>query len=164
MEGAFQFTSPQPEVVDNPYNENPARGRHLFFSSTNVIPVGLSPDSMSPRTPGFIRDAFSTHVRRRPSVSSVSSAKDGIKEGTPRHFSFTFDLPLGRQPGQEMPPTFSTSALVASGTRGRLFAEKAEVTYKVTALWEPSDGHENRARQAFGFLFFLLSATHHNLK
>jgi hypothetical protein len=67
----------------------------------------------------------------------------------PRYIPFAFDLPIGHQPGQELPPTFSNSALVASGTRGRLFAERAEVNYKVTALWEPSDGYENRARQVF---------------
>jgi hypothetical protein len=106
---------------------------------------------MTPRTPAFIRDAFTTHSRRRPSVSSVHSAKDGVKEGstTGRCFPFSFDMPLGRQSGQEMPPTFSTSSLVMTGTRGRSFVEKAEVTYKVTALWEPSDGYENRAQQVF---------------
>lgn len=69
-----------------------------------------------------------------------------VKESPPtRCFPFSFDLPSGRQPGQELPPTFSTSTLVASGTRGRAFVEKAEVNYKVTAIWEPSDGFENRA-------------------
>ena len=68
-----------------------------------------------------------------------------------RCFPFAFDMPLGRQPGQEMPPTFSSSALVATGTRGRSFAERAEVMYKVTALWEPSDGYENRALRVLEF-------------
>ena len=141
--------------MNNPDDEQLGNVRHVFLSSTNVIPVGAPSELMTPRTPAFIRDAFSTHARRRPSVSSVHSAKDGVKEGPTRCFPFTFDMPLGHQPGQEMPPTFSTSALVATGTRGRSFAEKAEITYKVTALWEPSDGHENRARQVFACQFTL---------
>jgi hypothetical protein len=142
MEGAFRYISPQKEVLDDPYGENRCNTPHVFFSSTNVIAVGPPSDT---RTPAFLRDAFSTHVRRRPSVSSMHSVKNAMKEGSARCFPFTFDMPLGHQAGQEMPHTFSTSSLVTTGTRGRAFVEKAEVTYKVTALWEPSDGYENRA-------------------
>jgi len=145
IEGAFEYISSQSEALDHLYGENRGNSPHVFFSSTNVIPVGTSSDSMNPRTPAFIREAFLTHARKRPSISSMSSVKDAIRDGSSRSFPFVFDMPLGRQAGQEMPPTFSTSTLVTTGTRGRAFVEKAGVSYKVTALWEPSDGYENRA-------------------
>lgn len=141
--------------MDKPYDQNFGRDRHIFFSSTNIIPVGALSDS--PRTSALLRDAFSNHVRRRPSVSSIRSMKDSVKESQPRYFPFTFDMPIGHHRGQGMPPTCSTSSLVTSGIRGRSFAEKAEVTYKVTAIWEPSDSYENRARQVYIYISFISS-------
>lgn len=138
--------SPQTENTQGIFTaDSLGKGKLVFFTSTTVIPVTPA-DITSPLTPAFLREAFTPHRRRRPSFSSQKSKESGSKDaGDSRYFSFAFDIPPGREPGQEMPPSFSASALVETGTRGRAFAEKAEVNYKVTAIWEPSDGFENRA-------------------
>ena len=105
-----------------------------------MVPVGGSTNNSPLSANVFFRD---THSRMRPNMKEYMSK---AKENPPiRCIPFSFDLASGRQPGQALPPTFLTSALVASGSRGRAFVEKAEVSYKVTVIWEPSDGFENRA-------------------
>lgn len=147
IEGAFQYTSPQTEKANgSTFSENPGKRKHIFYNATTVIPVSAA-DANS-RTSAFFREAFSGNIRKRAgSITSLRNFNEDAppKEGPSRCFPFTFDLPLGHQSGQELPPTFSTSTLISSGARGRAFAEKAEVNYKVTAVWEPSDGYENRA-------------------
>ena len=120
-----------------------SKGKHIFFTSTITVPVGGSANNSPLSASGFFRDSY--HLRR-PSLTGMNKAK----ESNPpvRCFPFSFDLASGRQPGQALPPTFSTSTLVSStnsSTRGKASAERAEVSYKVTAIWEPSDGFENRA-------------------
>ena len=109
------------------------------------MPVGRPTNNNPLSASQLFRDS---RPLRRPSLTGISKAKESPPV---RCFPFNFDLASGRQPGQALPPTFSTSALIASGTRGRAFVEKAEVSYKVTAIWEPSDGFENRALWALIF-------------
>lgn len=141
IEGTFLYISPQ-EAEEEDMSQDPNNRRHVFFQSTTVIPV--ESDITSARTPTFLRDAFSTHYQKKPSISSLRSVKNSVKESLPPRFPFSFEVPLGRQPGQELPPTFSASTLVRSGTRGRIFVEKTEIAYKVTALWEPNDEYDSR--------------------
>ncbi|KAF7977345.1 hypothetical protein HWV62_4139 [Athelia sp. TMB] len=140
IEGIFQYTSSGTEAVGDPtYTGKDCKDRHTFFTSTTVFSV--SPPAESLRTPVALRETLSTHLRRRPSISS-------------------FELPRGQHPGQELPKTFSASALVGSGARGRAFVESTSISYKVTALWEPSDSYENRAQLEMPLL--VLSNNHSN--
>jgi hypothetical protein len=132
IEGTFEYVSPQIEATED-FSQERNEGRHVFFLATTIIPV--MSDNTSTRSPAFLREA-STHSRKQSSISSLRGVKSSAKE-SPLRFPFSFDIPPS-QPSQKIPPTFSTAALVHSGTRGRAFVEKTEVAYRVTAFWEPS--------------------------
>ena len=74
-------------------------------------------------------------MERRPSLQDL--------EGAPRKpFPFSFDLPRPVRPGEELPPTFSTISVGEVGYRGRTAVERAEVDYKLTAVWESMDNSQ----------------------
>ncbi|EGN92882.1 hypothetical protein SERLA73DRAFT_98668 [Serpula lacrymans var. lacrymans S7.3] len=134
IEGVFEYTSAQTEVSEDYYYQQKQKNgkhRHVFLSSLAVVPMSPPPDN-SPR--GALREAFA--VRKRPSVNNLNAAS--------RSCEFSFEIPRGSRPGEDMPPTFSASTLVEHVQRKRAFVEKAEVSYRVTAVWEATDGSENR--------------------
>ncbi|KDQ58688.1 hypothetical protein JAAARDRAFT_176742 [Jaapia argillacea MUCL 33604] len=142
IEGAFQYVSPKlgKHFASSPSTED-SKLRHVFFSSSTVIPLSASSETGGSRSALNIRDAFVATVRRverRPSLPSLTSTS-----GT-RSFSFGFQLPRSSRSGEELPPTFSFSALMEGGMRNRAFAENAEVSYRVTALWEANNGSGDR--------------------
>lgn len=140
MEGTFQHVSPQIEATED-FSQKSSEEKHAFFLATLVIPV--QSDLTFARGPVLLREA-SSHSRKQSSISTLRGVRSSANENLPR-FPFSFDIPLPSQPGQKIPPTFSASALVHSGTRGRAFVERTEVAYRVTAQWEPSNGDGDRA-------------------
>lgn len=111
--------------------------KHVFFSNSVTIPVSVSSENGSPRS--VFREAFSPGKRRSSSASRVVARN-------PRSFPFHFRLPRSKEADQRLPESFSSSSMITSGVRGRAFVEVADVSYKITALWEPTHEHENRAK------------------
>ncbi|KIJ59377.1 hypothetical protein HYDPIDRAFT_162488 [Hydnomerulius pinastri MD-312] len=132
IEGAFEYSTVKDDVDDDyPCSPTVGNHRHVFLSSSAIIHISPTPDPRS-----TIREAFG--VRKRPSASSLNSPAC-------RSCEFSFEIPSGSRPGEEMPPTFSSTTLVKNRQRRRSYMEKAEVAYRVTATWEASDGSENQA-------------------
>ncbi|KAH7923436.1 hypothetical protein BV22DRAFT_1106086 [Leucogyrophana mollusca] len=132
IEGAFEYSSSRAEVDDEfPRPPKMAKHRHVFLSSSAIIPI--SPSS-EPRS--ALREAFG--VRKRPSATNLNAAAS-------RSCEFSFEIPRGNRPGEEMPPTFSSTTIVDSDQTRRSFMEKADVTYRVTAVWESMDPSESSA-------------------
>jgi hypothetical protein len=123
----FEYVSVN-EDPDDDYALVPKISKHqnIFLSSSVVIPISPFPDS---------RSAFG--VRKRLGHSNFNSPAS-------RSCDFSFEIPRGSRPGEEMPPTFSSSMLDAKGRGGLSFVEKAETSYRVTAVWESSNMSENR--------------------
>ncbi|KAH7906990.1 hypothetical protein BJ138DRAFT_1104681 [Hygrophoropsis aurantiaca] len=131
IEGAFEYNSAKTEVDDEfPRPPEMVRHKHVFLSSSAVIPISPSPELRS-----TLREAFG--VRKRPSVTNMHA-------GGSRSCEFNFEIPRGNRPGEEMPPTFSSTTLV-DNIQNRSFVEKADVTYRVTAIWDPVDESETSA-------------------
>ncbi|KAF8843916.1 hypothetical protein BDN67DRAFT_88951 [Paxillus ammoniavirescens] len=140
IEGAFEYSSIK-DNLDDDYPHSPIVGkhRHTFLSSSTVIPISPTPDSRS-----AIRGAFS--VRKRPSTSNLNSPAR-------RSYEFTFNIPRGSRPGEDMPPT-STSMTLIENAQGRWsYVEKVEIAYRVIAVWEASDGSENQTKLEAPILF-----------
>lgn len=116
------------ENFDDDFTQGPKISKHqnIFLASSVIIPISPIPDP---------RSAFG--VRKRLGHSSPNSPAFRSRE-------FRFEIPRGSQPGEEMPPTFSSLLPNAKGRGGLSFVEKAEVSYRVTAVWESSDMSENR--------------------
>ncbi|KAH7886830.1 hypothetical protein F5I97DRAFT_2018745 [Phlebopus sp. FC_14] len=132
FEGVFEFSTAKSHE-DGSYSYNPtvAHHRHVFLHSSAVTPVTCTPETRS-----AIREAFG--VRKRPSVTNLSGPLS-------RSCKFSFELPQGSRSGEAMPPTFRTETVVASTRGGQSYMEKAEVTYRISAIWEASDGSEAHA-------------------
>lgn len=111
--------------------------RHIFLHETRVLPVENSFPQR--RSNSSLREAIANvrpcRVERRPSGSNI--------KGGMRSFPFTFDIPPPNRMGEELPQTFCSVIEGMSGTRGRTSVERAEVVYKVTAIWE-SDLEDQR--------------------
>jgi hypothetical protein len=116
----------------------------VFLSSSTVIPVSAAYDSSSPRS--AFRDAFATTIRRQASLTSLAnSSVTSSAASSQRLFPFSFGLPRGARPGEEMPPTFSVTNLVETAPRGRAFVETAEVAYTVSVVWEADGSSQDMA-------------------
>lgn len=102
-----------------------SKHRNIFLSSSVIIPISPIPDPRS-----------ALRVRKRINHSNTNSPAS-------RSCEFSFEIPRGSRPGEEMPPTFS-SMPDAQGQGELFFSEKAEVSYRITAVWEPLDMSENR--------------------
>lgn len=136
LEGAFGYSY----VKDNPGdvypdNQRVRKHRHVFLSSSATIPISPVPD---PRP--TIREALS--IRKRPSTSSLNSLAC-------RSCEFSFELPRGSRPGEEMPPTFSSNT-PPRDLRRQSRTEELEVAYRITAVWEASDGSQPKAMYVGG--------------
>ncbi|KAJ6457970.1 hypothetical protein C8R45DRAFT_880159 [Mycena sanguinolenta] len=83
--------------------------KHIFFSESETIDV--TSDSDTPRK--LVRQ------------SRQSRAASGVVDAETRAFPFTFNLARDRQPGEILPTTTDSKS------------SAIEVTYKVTAAWEP---------------------------
>jgi hypothetical protein len=66
----------------------------------------------------------------------------GLNGPASRSCKFSFEIPRGSRPGEEMPPTFRVLIPGDNRRGGMSVVEKAEVSYRVTAVWEPSDMSE----------------------
>ncbi|KAA1472559.1 hypothetical protein DENSPDRAFT_778464 [Dentipellis sp. KUC8613] len=143
FEGAFMYISPNVQV----HQGTPApQYRHVFYSSS--INFASASETASPLS-ATLRGAISATVRRHDSRSGKSAiprkgSLPTMGSAQKRAHSFTFDIPRGERPGEEMPPTFSSSSVSEGGVRGRAYAERAEVSYKIIAIWEPQDESESR--------------------
>ncbi|KAF9219506.1 hypothetical protein BS17DRAFT_789147 [Gyrodon lividus] len=140
IEGAFEYAAVK-DNLDDDYPRSPIVGkhRHAFLSSSAVIPISPTADPRS-----TIREAFS--VRKRPSASN-------LKNPGCRSCDFSFQIPRGSRPGEEMPPTFSSTTLTENAQGRRSYMENVEVAYRVTAVWEVSDGSENQITLEAPILF-----------
>ncbi|TFK46881.1 hypothetical protein OE88DRAFT_1648360 [Heliocybe sulcata] len=133
LEGAFTYVSPEVEVYDASLK---GKQRHAFYSSSRVVPLSGTQDT--PRSALSLRDAFVASVRRRPSLPTMDGSEMRI-------IPFNFELPNPSRPGEELPHTFSSSALIEGGVRERAQAENSDVSYRVVALWEAMDQSEDRS-------------------
>ncbi|KAF8556046.1 hypothetical protein OG21DRAFT_1507002 [Imleria badia] len=131
LEGAFEYLSVK-DNADDEYPRNPTvrKHRHVFLSSSAAIPFSPTLDSRS-----TIREALS--VRKRPSTSSLKSTAC-------RACEFSFELPRGSRPGEEMPSTFS-STTPTQDSQKQSSTEELEVAYRIMVTWEASDGSGNKA-------------------
>ncbi|KAG0691450.1 hypothetical protein DFH29DRAFT_792358, partial [Suillus ampliporus] len=66
---------------------------------------------------------------------------------------FSFEIPRGSRPGEEMPPTFCSSTPCENGRRDLSLVEKAEVSYRINAVWEASDMSRNSGTLEVPILF-----------
>lgn len=57
-----------------------------------------------------------------------------------RSCEFSFETPRGSRPGDEIPHTFCVTP--CDSRRSLSVVERAEVSYRITALWEPSNMSE----------------------
>lgn len=139
MEGAFTYISPDLVEVneDLPVGNDNSKYRHLFFSSTVTYATG---DNGSPRSASSIREAFANTVRTRKGEQKSSTSDLPTQART--HFAFSYEIPRPSRQGEEMPPTCSSVSLGVTGTRGRTCVERAEVEYKIIAIWEGSDPND----------------------
>ncbi|KII87629.1 hypothetical protein PLICRDRAFT_642508 [Plicaturopsis crispa FD-325 SS-3] len=142
IEGTFSYTPEASSSGERRHVSSPRMQRHTFFSSATVIPITPAD---SGTTMSSLRESLQ-RVRRpsltkKPSLQSLKSAAPSPQ--SPRFYSFGFDLPRSYKKGEELPPTFSSKAC-AESDRGRPIVDSTEIEYKVTALWEASDGAENR--------------------
>ena len=121
IEGAFIYHSNPVHIEGNVFAEcsTPHRRRYIFFSSSSVIPIspGMNSLSLSP-----LRDAL---IRYKTSASSRNSNFGPVD----KHFSFTFQLPRSCRPGEQMPPS-STSTQVT----GSMY-----VSYRLKVVWEAAN-------------------------
>ncbi|KAF9239871.1 hypothetical protein BU15DRAFT_74404 [Melanogaster broomeanus] len=131
IEGTLEYSSMK-DSLDDDYANNSVlqEHRHVFLSSSAVMFISPTP----PRS--AIREAFS--IRKRSSTSNLNSSACHSCE-------FSFEIPRGSRPGEEMPPTFSSTTLAENVYRTGSRPEKVDITYRVTAVWEASDGSENQA-------------------
>lgn len=138
IEGAFMYP---PTHVDGdivPECSTSGKRKHLFFSSSNVVPVSPGAEPSSPRS--AFRDAF---IKRRPSVSSLNLNATAVE----RSFPFTFELPRSCRPGEEMPPSFTGS------TEPGPSSDAIDVTYKVKVVWEANNALEHPSTLEVPILF-----------
>lgn len=75
-----------------------------------------------------------------------SEPSSPVPSATPKTFNFDFVLPTPDKIGEELPPTFYASNVVSGGVRGRVYAENADVKYRVLAVWEALDGSTTQAK------------------
>ncbi|KAG2353512.1 hypothetical protein BDR07DRAFT_1433068 [Suillus spraguei] len=91
-----------------------SKHKHIFLSSSAVIPISPIPEPFS-----IVCDVF----------------------GIPQlHSDLSLNSPA--RPSEEMPPTFCTSIPCDDRRGGLSIVEKAEVSYCITAVWEPSEMSE----------------------
>ncbi|KAG1748285.1 uncharacterized protein EDB91DRAFT_1113106 [Suillus paluster] len=138
IEGVFEYTSVKEDLEDE-FAQGPkiSNHRHIFLSSSAIIPISPVLDPFS-----VVCEAFG--VKQLPNASNLNSPAS-------RSCEFTFEIPRGSRPGEEMPPTFCSSS--DNGPGGLSFAEKAEVSYRMTAVWEASDMSGNSGMLEVPILF-----------
>ncbi|KAI5121710.1 hypothetical protein M0805_002103 [Coniferiporia weirii] len=85
--------------------------------------------------------------------SEASDSPYASPSSSPRTFNFDFKLPKAENMADELPPTFSSSNVVSAGVRGRVYAENADVKYKIRALWEALDGSSAQSQLETPILF-----------
>jgi hypothetical protein len=140
IEGVFEYVSVK-EDLDDDFAQGPktSKYKHIFLSSSAIIPISPIPDPFS-----VVCDVFG--VPQFPNGSSLNGPAS-------RSCEFSFEIPRGSRPGEEMPPTFCAS-MPSNNRRGWLsVVEKAEVSYRVTAVWEPSDMSNTRGMLEVPILF-----------
>lgn len=123
----FEYVSVK-EDLGNESAQGPttSKYKHIFLSSSAVIPISPIPNPFS-----VVCDVFGV-----PQLPNYPSLDDPAAS---RSCKFSFEIPRGSRPGEEMPPTFR-ALIPCDNRRGGISAvEKAEVSYRVTAVWEPSD-------------------------
>ncbi|KAG1745185.1 hypothetical protein EDB19DRAFT_1692879 [Suillus lakei] len=132
IEGVFEYVSVKENLDDESVQEPKfSKHRHIFLSSSAIIPISPIPDQFS-----VVCDVFG--VPQLPTGSSLNSPAS-------RSCEFSFEIPRGSRPGEEMPPTFCAS--MPCDKRGGLsLVEKAE-------LWEPSDMLETSGMLEVPILF-----------
>ncbi|KAI0792482.1 hypothetical protein C8Q75DRAFT_804856 [Abortiporus biennis] len=141
MEGAFVYISPFSEHSQEVMVSYPSgKHRHLFFTSSVSFATGETTNS--PRSASSLRDAF-TVSRNKRKVDRRPSLPDMADTTKPRAFLFSFDIPRPTRPGEEMPPTFSSVSTTETAPRGRTAVERAEVEYKIVALWETNNSTDS---------------------
>jgi hypothetical protein len=91
-----------------------------------------------------LRDAFS--LRKKSSTASLRAAAAATAAAAaPRRYPFKFDVPRAVRPGEELPPTFASGAVLEGGVRTRASLESAEVAYRLVARWDAGEGSDHSA-------------------
>ncbi|KAG6816141.1 hypothetical protein H0H87_008376, partial [Tephrocybe sp. NHM501043] len=140
IEGAFMHSPTFVHVEDDNaphYSQVPVKRRHVFFSSSTIIPVSPGVDLTTPRS--AFRDTF---IKRRPSASSLDLNAIAVD----KHFPFMFELPRSCRPGEEMPSSFTSSQDSEPGA--------IDVVYKIKVLWEASMALEAPSMLEVPFLYY----------
>ncbi|KAG2056053.1 hypothetical protein BDR06DRAFT_953499 [Suillus hirtellus] len=140
IEGVFEYVSVK-EDLDDESAQGPkaSKCKHIFLSSSTVITISPFPDPFT-----VVSDVF--WVLKLSNHSNLNGP-------APRFCEFSFQIPRGSRPGEEMPPTFCAS-MPCDNRRGDLsIVEKAEVSYHITAVWEPSDMSETSGMLEVPILF-----------
>ncbi|KAG1823613.1 uncharacterized protein BJ212DRAFT_1325526 [Suillus subaureus] len=140
IEGVFEYVSVK-EDLDDESAQGPktSKYRHIFLSSSAVIPISPIPDPFS-----VVCDVFG--VSQLPGDSSLNGPAS-------RSCEFSFEIPRGSRLGEEMPPTFCASIPCDNRRGSPSIVEKAEVSYRVTAVWEPLDMSETSGMLEVPILF-----------
>ncbi|KAI0066841.1 hypothetical protein BV25DRAFT_1819957 [Artomyces pyxidatus] len=145
FEGSFVYVSTSAQTQQRGIStESSGQFKHVFFSETTVLSTPPS-DTGSPLS--TIKDAFVTGAWRSDAktgtvgqqLKTKLSKRSLQSPELPRAFPFSFSIPQKGRVGEELPPTFSSSTVLEGGSRGRASSEHTEVTYRVVALWEPTD-------------------------
>ena len=87
-----------------------------------------------------LRETFSNAVRPKPRRTRTVKVPQNYGS-PPNHFPFNFHIPP-RQRGQELPPSFTVSSMTGDPDDGAGYAEAAEVSYTITAVWESNYGSD----------------------
>lgn len=179
MEGTLHYSSPTFSRKFQSHVANPLRHKHVFLSSSFVFLPGSSTYSTTTSatshshshsldsSTGGSKSKLGMGVIKR--VLSGRKRKDSLPAPVPQHNvrfaptpyempptqhivrSFSFQIP--NRAGQEIPPSFYASVLnEGDGIRERASVESAEVEYRVTAVWEGSNGQRNVVEAPFLFL------------
>ncbi|KLO19399.1 hypothetical protein SCHPADRAFT_865315 [Schizopora paradoxa] len=151
-------------------SSEPARSRPVLRSALATIRRTASQERiLRPTLPkvrsmefGFGRDRSSSSASSSSSscssgssstVSWTSASSVDSSASAAKTFNFSFELPRSDRAGDELPPTFSSSNIVSAGVRGRVYAENADVRYRISAVWEALDGSGAQARLEAPILF-----------
>ncbi|KAH8113946.1 hypothetical protein DFH11DRAFT_1509678 [Phellopilus nigrolimitatus] len=145
IEGIFEYVSPMSATKAGPAQITPGKHRHVFYQDSVVIPLSTASSSEPSKRPR-LRSAMNT-IRR------MSDTLHSSPPGSPKMFNFGFELPKALNASDELPSSFSSSNVVSSGVRGRVYSENADVRYKIRTLWEALDGSGSQAQLETPVLF-----------
>ncbi|KAF5345943.1 hypothetical protein D9758_011433 [Tetrapyrgos nigripes] len=145
IEGTFHYNKPD--------SDGSERQKHVFFSSSNSIPVMPGPDSFLNMAPPSRSTMTFGRLKRRPSATSLNALPSPTTTTYSlgvRTYPFSFDLPRGWRSGEELPPSFTSSYSPSQSDAGasssksnvKAAAGSFGVGYRISVSWEPYEASE----------------------